>query len=313
MAVEPVIVTQQLRKTFGHITAVAGLDLAVGRGEIVGLVGPDGAGKTTTMRMLAGIMSPTSGHAQVMGYDPARQASAMQAHVGYMAQRFNLYGDLTVSENLDFFASVYGVRGAEYQTRRARVLDFARLSGFQSRRAANLSGGMQKKLALAATMVHAPSVLFLDEPTNGVDPVSRRELWEILTQLHLDGITILISTPYMDEADRCSRVAFLYAGRLLVCDTPDNIRSRLPGQLLEVYPSNVGQSRLLLSNLPGVLEVQTHGDRLHVFVDDGQQRTPQLMQALEGADIVATIRPIRPNMEEAFISLVHHVTPEKPA
>ncbi|MFN8499597.1 MAG: ABC transporter ATP-binding protein [Anaerolineae bacterium] len=313
MAAEPVIQTQQLRKTFGHVTAVAGLDLAVERGEIVGLVGPDGAGKTTTMRMLAGIMAPTSGHAQVMGYDPTTQASAMQAHVGYMAQRFNLYGDLTVSENLDFFASVYGVRGAVYRERRARVLEFARLTRFQSRRAANLSGGMQKKLALAATMVHAPSVLFLDEPTNGVDPVSRRELWEILTELHLDGITILISTPYMDEADRCSRVAFLHAGRLLVYDTPDNIRSNLPGQLLEVYPSSVSKSRATLTGGSGILEVQTHGDRLHVFVDDAQERGPQILQALHAAGLTATIRPIRPNMEEAFMSLVHHVTMEKPA
>ncbi|MFN8481813.1 MAG: ABC transporter ATP-binding protein [Anaerolineae bacterium] len=311
MAVEPVIVTHQLRKTFGHITAVAGLDLAVQRGEIVGLVGPDGAGKTTTMRMLAGIMLPTSGHAQVIGYNPATQASAMQAHVGYMAQRFNLYTDLTVSENIDFFASVYGVRGAVYQARRARVLDFARLSAFQSRRAGNLSGGMQKKLALAATMVHAPSVLFLDEPTNGVDPVSRRELWEILTELHLDGITIVISTPYMDEADRCSRVAFLYAGRLLVCDTPDNIRSSLHGQLLEVYPSNVSRGRQILTDQPGVLEVQTHGDRLHIFVDDAHARAPEIMQTMERSAIQATVRPIRPNMEEAFISLVHHVSSEK--
>ncbi len=313
MAAEPVILTQGLRKAYGEVTAVDGLDLAVERGEIFGLVGPDGAGKTTTLRMLAGILAPTGGRARVLGYNAATQAGSLQAHVGYMAQRFTLYGDLTVRENLDFFASVFNVRGKVYKERRARVLEFARLTDFQSRRAANLSGGMQKKLALATTMVHAPAILFLDEPTTGVDPVSRRELWEILTELHLDGITILISTPYMDEADRCSRVAFLYAGRLLVCDAPDKIRSSLPGQLLELQPSDISHARRVLTGGPGIIEVQAHGDRLHVFVDDAQQRGPQIARVLEADGLTVGIRTIRPSMEEAFMSLVHNVNSEQPA
>ncbi|MFQ5593699.1 MAG: ABC transporter ATP-binding protein [Anaerolineae bacterium] len=300
-----VVVTENLTKSFKETVAVDGLDLAVERGEIFGLVGPDGAGKTTTIRMLTAIMLPTSGQATVLGYDTVIQPEAIKTDIGYMAQRFNLYGDLTVSENLNFFADVFEVTGEERRQRVSRLLEFARLTEFKDRRAAHLSGGMQKKLALACTLVHQPQILFLDEPTTGVDPVSRREFWEILTDLHLRGITIFVSTPYMDEAERCSRVGLLYRGRLIVCDTPEHIRQMLEGELIEVRTADLKRARESIGNLGGLLEIQTYGDLLHVFVDDAGRRTPQIADALAEAGIaVQRIRTTRPRMEEAFISLI---------
>jgi len=300
-----VIVTENLTKSFKATVAVDGLDLAVERGEIFGLVGPDGAGKTTTIRMLTAIMLPTSGRATVLGHDTVTQPEAIKIDIGYMAQRFNLYRDLTVWENLNFFADVFEVTGDERRQRVSRLLEFAQLTEFKNRRAEHLSGGMQKKLALACTLVHQPQILFLDEPTTGVDPVSRREFWEILTDLHLQGITIFVSTPYMDEAERCSRVGLLYRGRLIVCDTPEQIRAMLEGELIEVRTANLKPAREAVADLAGVLEVQTYGDLLHVFVDDAGRRTPQIADALDEAGIaVQRIRTTRPRMEEAFISLI---------
>jgi ABC-2 type transport system ATP-binding protein len=300
-----VIVTENLTKSFKETVAVDGLDLAVERGEIFGLVGPDGAGKTTTIRMLTAIMLPTSGQATVLGHDTVTQPEAIKTDIGYMAQRFNLYRDLTVWENLNFFADVFEVTGTERRERISQLLEFARLTEFKDRRSEHLSGGMQKKLALACTLVHQPQILFLDEPTTGVDPVSRREFWEILTDLHLQGITIFVSTPYMDEAERCSRVGLMYRGRLIVCDTPEHIRAMLEGELIEVRTPNLKRAREAVTHLAGVLEVQTYGDLLHVFVDDAGRRTPQIADALAEAGIaVQGIRTTRPRMEEAFISLI---------
>jgi ABC-2 type transport system ATP-binding protein len=302
---EYVIQIENLTRRFKEVTAVDGLDLAVRRGEIFGLVGPDGAGKTTTIRMLCAIMDPTSGSAQVAGFDTVRQAEQIKRRIGYMAQRFNLYGDLSVSENLDFFADVFQVRGRERRERKERLLQFARLTQFRKRRAAHLSGGMQKKLALACTLIHQPEIIFLDEPTTGVDPVSRREFWDILTELHLQGITIFVSTPYMDEAERCSRVGLIYHGQLIVCDVPDRIKELVAGQLLELRPSDLRRAQDLVAGLEGVLEVQTYGDLLHIFVDDAGRRQADLLAALDAGQIdVIGLRPTRPRMEEAFISLV---------
>ncbi|MFQ5859409.1 MAG: ABC transporter ATP-binding protein [Anaerolineae bacterium] len=300
-----VIVTENLTKSFGETVAVNGLDLAVERGEIFGLVGPDGAGKTTTIRILTAIMLPTSGQATVLGHDTVREAEAIKTDIGYMAQRFNLYRDLTVWENLNFFADVFEVTGAERRERIDRLLEFARLTQFKDRRAEHLSGGMQKKLALACTLVHEPKILFLDEPTTGVDPVSRREFWEILTDLHIQGITIFVSTPYMDEAERCSRVGLLYRGRLTVCDTPERIRQMVEGDLVEVRTANLKPAREAVTHMDGVLEVQTYGDLLHVFVDDAGRRMSQMADGLAEAGItVQGVRATRPRMEEAFISLI---------
>ena len=300
-----IIVTDNLTKRFKNVTAVNELDLAVQRGEIFGLVGPDGAGKTTTIRMLTAIMDPTEGSAFVAGFDTVKQAEQIKKRIGYMAQKFNLYGDLSVTENLNFFADVFEVRGRERKERLEQLLEFARLTDFRKRRAAHLSGGMQKKLALACTLIHQPEILYLDEPTTGVDPVSRREFWDILSDLHIQGITIFVSTPYMDEAERCSRVGLMYEGRLIVCDTPEKVKGLVSGELIELRPDNLHQARDVISGLEGLLEVQTYGDLLHVFVDDAARRIPELQALLAAQGIgVAGLRQTRPRMEEAFISLI---------
>ncbi len=302
---EPVIVTENLTRRFKGVTVVDGLSLAVRRGEIFGLVGPDGAGKTTTIRMLCAILDPTEGRARVAGFDTVRDSEQIKKRIGYMAQRFNLYGDLSVAENLDFFADIFQVSGREQRERKERLLHFARLTDFRKRRAAHLSGGMQKKLALACTLIHQPEIIFLDEPTTGVDPVSRREFWDILTELHLQGITIFVSTPYMDEAERCSRVGLMYRGRIIVCDEPERIKGLVTGDLLELRPTDLRRAGEIIAGLEGVLEVQTYGDLLHIFVDEAARRQQALQAALTAAGVgVIGLRQTRPRMEEAFISLV---------
>ncbi len=312
----PVIVAEGLSKQFGKVMAVHGLDLRIEKGEIFGLVGPDGAGKSTAIRMLATVMQPSSGRAWVAGYDVVRQAEKIKHRIGYMAQQFNLYADLSVRENMDFFADVFGVRGPERQPRIERLLRFAGLSEFEGRRAGRLSGGMKKKLALACSLVHSPEILYLDEPTTGVDPVSRREFWDIVADLHISGATILVSTPYMDEAERCSRVGLMYEGRLVICDTPARVKGLVHGQLIEVRPLPAAGNELhglklirsaeaAVAQCQGVLEVQTYGDLLRVFVDDAALRLPELRQALVEHGIRPEgLRRAEPHMEEAFVSLL---------
>jgi len=300
-----IIQTDNLTRKFKNAVAVNSLNLAIRQGEIFGLVGPDGAGKTTTIRLLVAIMDPTEGRATVAGFDTVEQAEEIKKRIGYMAQRFNLYGDLTVLENLNFFADVFGVRGDEREERIERLLAFARLTEFTKRRATHLSGGMQKKLALACTLVHKPEIIFLDEPTTGVDPVSRREFWDILTELHLEGVTLFVSTPYMDEAERCARVGLMFEGKIIVCDVPERIKRMVAGELLELRLTNLRAAQEVIARLPGVLEVQTYGDLLHIFVDDVALRQSQLEAALAAKKVeVVSLRQTRPRMEEAFISLI---------
>jgi len=300
-----VIEARGLARRFKKVTAVDGLDLSVRRGEVFGLLGPDGAGKTTTIRMLCAIMDPTAGSARVAGFDTVKEPEEIKQRIGYMAQQFSLYGDLTVLENLLFFADIFEVSRQEREERIARLLEFARLTEFRGRRAAHLSGGMQKKLALACTLIHRPEIIFLDEPTTGVDPVSRREFWDILTELHLEGVTLFVSTPYMDEAERCSRVGLMFEGNIVVCDAPERIKGLVEGELLELRPDRLREASQAVENLAGVLEVQTYGDLLHVFVDDATRRAPAIQEALTGAGIaVQGLRQTRPRMEEAFISLI---------
>jgi len=307
-----IIQTDNLTRKFKNAVAVNGLNLAIRRGEIFGLVGPDGAGKTTTIRLLVAIMDPTEGRATVAGFDTVKQAEEIKKRIGYMAQRFNLYGDLTVLENLNFFADVFGVRGDEREERIERLLAFARLTEFTKRRAIHLSGGMQKKLALACTPIHKPEIIFLDEPTTGVDPVSRREFWDILTELHLEGVTLFVSTPYMDEAERCARVGLMFEGKMIVCDVPERIKGMVAGELLELRLTNLRAAEGVIVRLPGVLEVQTYGDLLHIFVDDVALRQPQLEAALAAEKVeVVSLRQTRPRMEEAFISLIRKQLEEK--
>ena len=307
-----IIRTENLTREFRDQVAVDDLNLEIKQGEIFGLVGPDGAGKTTTIRMLVAIMDPTEGQATVAGYDTVKQAEDIKPLIGYMAQQFNLYADLSVQENLDFFADVFGVRGRERKDRIAELLRFARLTEFTNRRAAHLSGGMKKKLALACSLIHRPEILFLDEPTTGVDPISRREFWDILSDLHIEGVTILVSTPYMDEAERCSRVGLMYWGKIIVCDAPGQIKSLVGGELLELRTSNLRDAEQVVAAMPGVLEVQTYGDLLHVFVDRASERQEMLRTGLVGAGIqVIGLRQTRPRMEEAFISLVRRLREEE--
>ncbi len=315
MIMEFVIQTENLTKRFKKVVAVDGLNLAVRRGEVFGLVGPDGAGKTTTIRLLATVMDPSEGWAKVAGYDTVRQPEEIKRLIGYMPQHFSLYGDLTVMENLDFFADIFDVRGEERKRRIERLLEFARLAEFRNRRAAQLSGGMQKKLALACTLIHRPQILLLDEPTTGVDPVSRREFWDIISELHLAGVTILVSTPYMDEAERCSRVGLMFQGQLIVCDEPENIKSLVTGELIELRPDDIWRAREITARMNGVLEVQTYGDLLHIFVDSAARRMPQIEAGLLAQGIaVKGMRQTRPRMEEAFISLIRRRLAErKPA
>ncbi len=305
---EPIIQTQGLTRNFKKTIAVDALDLSIGTGELFGLVGPDGAGKTTTLRLLAGLLDLSAGEATVAGYDLRKQSESIKKDIGYMAQQFSLYAELTVLENLRFFAEIYDVPKEEMAERTENLLQFARLTEFKERRAAHLSGGMQKKLALACTLIHQPKLLLLDEPTTGVDPVSRREFWNILTDLHLNGTSIIVSTPYMDEADRCSRVGLIYTGKLVVCDTPRKIKDQLQGDMVEFLTSEWQKAKTLVEKLPGVLEAQTYGEALHLLVDDGKKRLTQITQALSKNGIKfrgARVAPVR--MEEAFISLIRRL------
>jgi ABC-2 type transport system ATP-binding protein len=300
-----IICTDHLSRSFKKITALRDIDLNVQRGEIFGLVGPDGAGKTTLLRLLAAVMRPTAGRVTVAGHDSVKAAEEIRVHVGYMPQKFSLYGDLSVRENLEFYADIFGVHGDERQRRFAQVLSFAHMSDIPDRRAKQLSGGMQKKLGLACTLIHRPAVLLLDEPTTGVDPVSRREFWDLLTELHIQGTTIVVSTPYMDEAERCNRIGLLFKGELIECGTPREIKAMVKGQVIEFHPDRLEAARSLLITQPGVREVQVYGTLLHVFVEEADQVSPRLQVILSEAAIqIDAVRLIHPRMEEAFISLI---------
>jgi ABC-2 type transport system ATP-binding protein len=302
---QPAVRTQGLTRTFKEVRAVDGLDLVIPPGELFGLVGPDGAGKTTTLRLLAGLLSINAGEAWVAGKDLKAHPEAVKPLIGYMAQEFSLYAELSVRENLRFFAELYQVPRPQVAPRMERLLEFAGLREFTDRRAGNLSGGMQKKLALACTLIHEPPVLLLDEPTTGVDPISRREFWDILTTLHVSGTTIIVSTPYMDEADRCTRVGLIYRGRLAVCEAPRRIRERLEGEIIHLRTSDWRTAHALLESSPGVREIQTYGEALHLVVDSASQRMPEIREALESQGLqIAELRTSPARMEEAFISLI---------
>jgi len=294
--------TRGLSKRFESVEAVRSLDLAVREGEMFCLVGPDGAGKTTTIRMLCGLLAPTAGEASVLGYDVVRQGGEIKNRIGYLSQRFSLYGDLTVDENIEFFAEIHLVR--DFRKRREELLDFTRLAPFRKRLAERLSGGMRQKLALACTLVHTPRLIFLDEPTTGVDPVSRRDFWAILSALLKTGVTIVMSTPYMDEAERSSRVGLLAGGRLLAADTPGAVKRLMRGTVVEIVSPEIRRAFGILKALPGVREVQLFGDRLNAVVDDPDAEVPRIEAALaeEGIPVLAE-RRLPPSLENVFISI----------
>jgi ABC-2 type transport system ATP-binding protein len=292
-------------KRYGEVRAVDDVSFAIESGEMFGLIGPDGAGKTTSIRMACGLLRPDGGHISVLGRDPVRQHRAVTADIGYLSQRFSLYGDLSIDENIAFFAEIHGVHG--YEASRDRLLEMTQLAAFRARRADRLSGGMKQKLALACTLVHEPKVLILDEPTTGVDPVSRREFWKLLSEFLSRGLTIVMSTPYLDEAERCTRVALLHDGRLLAVDRPEHLQSALAGQLLEVSVNAARPPIEILRSLPGVGDVQPFGDRAHVRVPGGQAAgsVAAIQTALERQGLSGvSVRPIAASLEDVFIDLI---------
>jgi ABC-2 type transport system ATP-binding protein len=300
-----VILVEGLSKSFGGLKAVDNLILQVAQGESFALLGPDGAGKTTTIRMLCGIMDPDRGQAQVLGYDTVRESENIKEHIGYMPQRFGLYDDLTVAENLGFYADIYRVPKADRQKRVPELLDFADLARFQTRLAANLSGGMRQKLGLICTLVHRPRIIFLDEPTFGVDPVSRREFWQILYQLLVSGITIFLSTSYMDEAERAHRVGLLHRGRLLLADTPRAVKGSFQGELLEARDGDLHKVKKTFVEHPLVRQMLLMGDRLMITVDQSFMALRPLQQFLADAGMAdITLKVAEPGLEDVFVQVI---------
>jgi ABC-2 type transport system ATP-binding protein len=297
--VSSIIQAENLTRVFGALTAVDHLTFEVAEGEIFCLVGPDGAGKTTTMRLLCGLMNATEGRAIVVGHDVARDLDQVKDQIGYMAQRFGLYTDLTVDENMNFYADLFGIVGREREELTARLLRMTRMEPFRKRLAGKLSGGMKQKLALMCTLLHKPRVLFLDEPTNGVDPVSRRDFWAILYQLVKDGLTVFVTTAYLDEAERANRVAFMHHGRLIRLDTPAALKRELTETCYRVTSPDNRKTREILEREPGVLTVLPMGVDLHLFVEP----------AITSPEKLASVTPfeyqkIEPSLEDVFIAVV---------
>jgi ABC-2 type transport system ATP-binding protein len=299
------VAVEGLTKRFDSITAVDSLRFTVATGEVFGLVGPDGAGKTTAMRMLAGVMTPDAGSATVAGYDVVQDPEGVKNHISYMPQGFGLYEDLTVDENIRFYAELFGVGRAEREERAARLLTASGMTRFRDRPAGQLSGGMKKKLGLTCALIHTPRVLLLDEPTTGVDPVSRRDFWRILYALVAEGVTVVASTAYLDEAERCHRLALLHRGRLLLCDTPARLKAGMPGAVVLVTSRVPDAVRDALRQAPGVTSLLVVGDGVHLVVDDAGRRVPELRARLEEAAVpFSDVAPVAPTFEDVFVASV---------
>ncbi len=296
-----VLIAENLQFSFGSRQALRGVSLSVERGEIFGLIGPDGAGKTTLIRIFCGLLTPSAGTCQVLGFDTVRDKRRLIQKIGYLSQRFSLYTDLTVWENLSFFGTVHGVR--DLRERGEGLLRTLGLAPFSDRLAGALSGGMQQKLALAVSLIHTPEVIFLDEPTNGVDPVARREFWDILAEVARQGTTIVISTPYLDEAERCSRVAFLSEGRLLSVVSPREAKQRLREQFIEVSATALGEVCAYLRSLPGVLSARIVGDRVRATLS-ADTDTTTLRAHLESAASLRSFRVAHPLLEDVYVALL---------
>jgi ABC-2 type transport system ATP-binding protein len=299
------IQTTHLTKSFDSLTAVKDLNLEVKTGEIFGLVGPDASGKTTTLRMLCGILPPDGGEARVAGCDIRRETELLKEKVGYLPQRFGLYGDLTVLENIHFYADLYQVTKASRTERIERLLQFANLKPFGKRKAQDLSGGMKQKLGLICALIHTPLILFLDEPTTGVDPLSRRDFWVILYDLLKEGVTILFTTSYLDEAERCNRIGMIFEGDLLIADTPSSIKAQMKGTILELRTENNQKSIRMLEGIELLRGLVLSGDKIHVLVEDPPKGEQAVREALKtkGMGILDLTR-VRPSLEDAFVSMV---------
>jgi len=296
---------QGLTRRFGEETAVDGLSLQVAPGELFGLVGPDGAGKTTTLRMLAGVLRPTAGAGVICGVDVVQDPEGAKPHIAYMSQQFGLYQDLTVRENIDFYADLYSVPKAARPPRLDRLYAFSNLGPFEDRLAGNLSGGMKQKLSLCCALIHQPEVLLLDEPTFGVDPISRRDLWLILHEMVEEGVTILVSTSYLDEAERCDRVALLDQGKVLALDTPHELLKLLPGEVASVELAEAREARDFIKALPGVVSTALFGNSVHVLLADGHEAKEEIRRALkEGGFEPEAVEMVEPSLEDVFLHLV---------
>ncbi len=302
------VVVDRLTRRYGGVLAVDGVSFDVRPGEMFGLIGPDGAGKTTTLRVVLGLIAPTEGRVLTCGLDPLRQGDALSRKIGYLSQRFSLYGDLSVDENVSFFAAVHGVRS--WRPRRDELLDLLRMTPFRDRLADRLSGGMKQKLALACTLIHTPELLVLDEPTTGVDPVSRRDFWKILARLQREGLTLLLTTPYLDEAERCQRVALMDHGHILSLSTPDALRAQAESAIVEILAAPKRAALELLGRHPEVAEVEAFGERLHatlrgVPVSEAGAACERLARHLaERGVTVESARATSPSLEDIFIARI---------
>ncbi|MFI4938902.1 MAG: ATP-binding cassette domain-containing protein [Burkholderiales bacterium] len=302
VAADSVIDVRDVSKFFAQLTAVDRVSFSVRPGEIFGLVGPDGAGKTTTMRMLASVMRPDAGSILIDGIDVIADPEQTKRHVSYMPQRFGLYDDLTVDENIRFYADLFEVPRKVWRERAQHLLEASGMTPFGKRLAGQLSGGMKQKLGLTCALVHAPRVLLLDEPTTGVDPVSRREFWQILYSLRSEGVAMIISTAYLDEAERCDRLALLYQGSIMYCDTPLRLKQSMPGAIIRVESSDPRRMLALVEPMEGVEGVLLVGDGVHIHVDDAARRMPELVHTIESAGIQANkIEQVEPTIEDLFV------------
>jgi ABC-2 type transport system ATP-binding protein len=300
------IILDQVVKTFGskhenNVVAVDHLSLKIEKGEIFSLVGPDGAGKTTIIRMMCGVLAPTEGNISLLGFNIKTQKNEIKKHIGYLSQRFSLYQDLTIDENIDFFAEIHKVE--KYKERKEELLQFTRLTQFRARLAGQLSGGMKQKLALACTLIHTPEIIFLDEPTTGVDPVSRRDFWKILSSLLKSGITIVVSTPYLDEAERSTRVALMNQGKLLNCNTPEAVKASFHSEVVELVCTDVRKASEVLQRSFARKDIQMFGDRLHILVQDAKKIKGSMMGTLKDEKIeVLSYRIVSASLEDVFIA-----------
>ncbi|NWG03714.1 MAG: ABC transporter ATP-binding protein [Syntrophaceae bacterium] len=307
------IQTTHLTKKFESSVAVKDLNVEVKTGEIFGLVGPDASGKTTTLRMLVGILPPDEGDAIVAGCDIRKETEPLKERVGYLPQRFGLYGDLTVLENIHFFADLYQVSRKIRLDRIERLLQFANLKPFGKRKAQDLSGGMKQKLGLICALIHTPQILFLDEPTTGVDPLSRRDFWIILYDLLKEGVTILFSTSYLDEAERCSRIGMIHQGELLIADTPSAVKAQMKGKILELRTENNQRSLRILEGIKLLRGFVLSGDKIHVLVDDAEQGERMIRDVLKARGMgILDLIVVRPSLEDAFVSMVSSKSPHPP-
>ncbi|MBI5055668.1 MAG: ABC transporter ATP-binding protein [Nitrospirae bacterium] len=304
MNVPVAVNTQNLTKAFGDNIAVNNLSFEIKKGELFGLVGPDGAGKTTIMRLLTAIMEPTSGEAWVSGHSIIKEGEKLKEKIGYMSQRFGLYEELTVMENLIFYADLYEVRQKERPARIERLLGFSNLTPFKERPAGKLSGGMKQKLGLACALIHTPDVLFLDEPTNGVDPVSRRDFWKILYELLKEGVTVLVSTAYLDEAERCTRVGLIHKGTILMNNTPGEIKKTLGMPMVELWSDDSRKAANIIKKIDGVKSVGMYGNRLHIALTDKKIMQKIIDGLMTEKIVIENYRDILPSMEDIFISAV---------